>query len=310
MKADVAEQLRLLWLIGEEGSLAGAAEALGITGAAVTQRLTRAEAIWGVPLVERGPRGARLTPEGRTLAEHGRRIGMEAEQAVASLAEFRGEAARRLRVGAFQAAALHLLPPAMTALRHRHPDTDLSVVDILSTDALELVDTGALDLAMLASWDTPPQSSPRVAVAPLMTDPTVVVLPDDHRLALASRGSLRLSELGDEAWVVIRAGHDARSQFDQATRAAGFEPRIRFQTESYDVAQALVATGYGVALVSRLALRAWPGATHRTLAAPALHRAIHVAVPTRSPVPPLVGSFTELLRDVAADVTNGWKAAR
>ena len=61
-----------------------------------------------------------------------------------------------LRVGAFQAAALHLLPPAMTALRHQRAEVDLSVTDIQSSDAVDLVARGELDLAVLASWDTPP----------------------------------------------------------------------------------------------------------------------------------------------------------
>lgn len=40
--------------------------------------------------------------------------------------------------------------------------------------------------------------------------------------------------------MVIRGGSAARAQFDRFTGEAGFEPRIRFETESYDLAQALV----------------------------------------------------------------------
>ncbi|MEU8948624.1 LysR substrate-binding domain-containing protein [Streptomyces sp. NPDC048489] len=50
---------------------------------------------------------------------------------------------------------------------------------------------------------------------------------------------LHLDELRDESWVTIRAGHAARPRFDQAAAQAGFTPRTRFQTASYDVAQGL-----------------------------------------------------------------------
>jgi molybdate transport repressor ModE-like protein len=66
--------LRLLALIEATGSLAGAADELGITPAGVTQQVARLERQVGGPVVTRGPRGARLAPVGLALAEHGRRI--------------------------------------------------------------------------------------------------------------------------------------------------------------------------------------------------------------------------------------------
>jgi len=57
---------------------------------------------------------------------------------------------------------------------------------------------------------------------------------------------------------------------------------VRFQTASYDVAQALVGTGIGVALVSKLALSATPGTVHRELAEQGLHRRLYAAT---SPTP-------------------------
>lgn len=301
-----AEQLRLVALIGETGSLARAADELHLTPAAVTQRLTRAEEDWGTPLVKRGPRGASLTDAGHVLASHGHRIHTEVVRALEAFDEWGDDKRRRLRIGAFQAAALHLLPPALTALRHRDAAADISVVDIRSTHGPSLVADGDLDLAVIAAWDNPPQLPAGVELHQLMLDPMVLVLPEDHSAALSSRPKVRLRDLSQEAWVVIRAGSDARDQFDRATRAAGFEPVIRFETESYDVAQALVGTGYGVALVSRLALTEVPGTTHRELTGTPLHRTLYVAVREDQSSPPLVGIFMALLEDVANDLTQQW----
>lgn len=301
-----AEQLRLIALIDELGSLAAAADVLGITAAAVTQRLARAEDTWGLQLVDRGPRGATLTPAGRVLAEHGHRIQTETVRAQEGFTAFLERAQRRLRIGAFQAAALHLLPPALTALRHRRPDSDISVVDIESVQGSSMVADGDLDLAVLAGWDVAPEPPPGLDLVPLMKDPMVLVLPDDHPLATRRRRP-QLKELGDEAWVVISAGTAARLQFDRATEAAGFTAKVRFETESYDVAQALVGTGYGVAMVSRLARNDIPGTTHvPATGVAALHRTIYAALPTQRSAVPLVTEFLALLQDVARDVTQGW----
>jgi DNA-binding transcriptional LysR family regulator len=274
MKTELAAQLLLLALIDKHGTLAGAGDILGLTPPAVSQRLARTEAFWGARLVERGPRGARPTEAGAALAVHGRRIEREVEDALASFPAYRQGLVNRLRIGAFQAAALHLLPPAMTALRHQVDHVDLSVTDIQSSDAIDLVSRGALDLAVLASWDSPPAPPAGLRLTRLLEDPMVVAFADDHRLARSTR-PVALAALAEEAWVVIRGGSAAREQFDRITDEAGFEPKIRFETESYDVAQALVATGYGVALVSRMARRTDLGLAHRSLQHRSAHRTIH-----------------------------------
>jgi molybdate transport repressor ModE-like protein len=232
-------QLRLLALVERHGSLTAAARALGLTPAAVTQQVARAERDWHAPLVHRGPRGATLTAAGALLAAHGRAIDTETHRAAAGLA----------------------------ALRHRHPDADLSIIDITSDRGVPAVASGELDLTVTAFWDTAPAMPEHVRVHPLLDDPMVLVMPDDHPLVTRQprQAAIPLSLLRDEAWVTIRGGHAARAQFDRAAAAAGFTPKIRFETESYDVAQALVASGIGVALVSRLALTRLPGTTYRSL---------------------------------------------
>jgi DNA-binding transcriptional LysR family regulator len=96
----------------------------------------------------------------------------------------------------------------------------------------------------------------------------VVVLPDDHPLVSRQPAgtALRLDQLHDQLWISLTAGRAAREQLQQAAADAGFTPDVRVETESYDVAQALVGTGIGVALISRLALTHAPGTTHRELA--------------------------------------------
>ena len=313
-------QLQLLALIERYGSMAGAAHALGRTPAAITQQLAKAERELKTTLVHRGPRGAALTAAGALLARHGRVIDEETQRAALGLDGLLGRLSLRLRIGAFQAAALHLLPPALTALRHRYPDADLTVTDIPSDQGVDEVMAGRLDMAVIASWDTPITPPDLVTVHPLLRDPMVVVLPDDHptlagptlagsaspETAVTETAPVGLEQFRDEAWVTILAGHAARAQFDRVTAAAGFTPRIRFQTASYDVAQALVGTGIGVALVSRLALAHAPRTAYRALRPPVPHRDLQVVTMTDATVTPMVEVFLRLLRDVASDLESSW----
>jgi DNA-binding transcriptional LysR family regulator len=230
------------------------------------------------------------------------------DKAETELSALLGRLSLRLRIGTFQAAALHLLPPALTALRHRHPDADVSVVDVVSGRGAADISTGQLDVALVASWGKPLAPPPQVRAHPLLLDPMVVVLPDDHPLATGQPPDteLRLEQLRDESWVSILAGHAAREQFHDAAREAGFTPTVRFETESYDVAQALVGTGIAVALVSRLALTHASGTTHRELAGPRPYRQIYAVTKSDAGLTPLADKLVDLLHDVARDTTLTW----
>ncbi|WP_428986534.1 LysR substrate-binding domain-containing protein [Streptomyces camelliae] len=84
---------------------------------------------------------------------------------------------------------------------------------------------------MTAFFPTPAPAPSGVVLHPLLHDPMVVVMPDDHPLATRPADHpLCLADLADDAWVTILAGHAAREQFDHACAQSGFTPRIRFQT--------------------------------------------------------------------------------
>lgn len=300
-------QLRLLALIRARGSLAGAAEELGVTAAAVSGQVARAERDWGVPLVARGPRGARLTEPGQVLADAGDVVLEQCRRARDRLTALLGPLSRRLRIGTFQGAAQHLLPPALTALRHRRADADLTIVEITSDRGADLVDAGRLDVAVVSSYDRLPAVPPTVRAHPLLTDPMVLCLPDDHPLLRRARGGLRLRRLAAEPWILIVAGHAARRQFDRAAAGAGFAPRVQFETENYNVAQSLVGTGIGVTMLSRLTATATPGAVHRELVAPRLSRRV-LALTATTAVTPLAAEFVALLTQVGADLSASWAA--
>ncbi|MFD0273191.1 LysR substrate-binding domain-containing protein [Kitasatospora sp. NPDC127111] len=103
------------------------------------------------------------------------------------------------------------------------------------------------------------------------------------------------------------AGHAAREQVRPRGGRRRLAPRGSASgTDSYDVARALVGTGVGGALVSRLALTSVPGATHRERADPRPLRRLHAVAPAEAARTPVVEVFLHLLRDVAADLTAAW----
>jgi DNA-binding transcriptional LysR family regulator len=129
--------LRFFLELVRTGSHARAAQRMGVDRNTVARRVAALEAELGLALFERGPQGWSQTLVGQELAELATRV----EENVLALtrhvdardATLRGTA----RLTTVPHLATHLLPPALPALRRRHPELVLEVV----------ADARALDLS-------------------------------------------------------------------------------------------------------------------------------------------------------------------
>lgn len=121
------DDLRTVMCLVRGGSLAAAAQELGINYTTVARRVARAETQSGVKLFERLADGYEPTDAGRLMATRA----AEMEQAEQRLArEFRGRdetLSGPLVVTAPQLLIAHSIAPAIKAFGDAHPDVDLNV---------------------------------------------------------------------------------------------------------------------------------------------------------------------------------------
>jgi DNA-binding transcriptional LysR family regulator len=95
------DDLRLLRVLREvalRGSFSAAAEALSYSQPAVSQQIARLEAQTGVKLIERQPKGVKLTPAGEALVRHTESILSQLQHAQAELTEIASSARGKLRL--------------------------------------------------------------------------------------------------------------------------------------------------------------------------------------------------------------------
>src|SRR3954451_10941999 len=124
------DDLRLLKVLREvalRGSFSAAAEALSYSQPAVSQQIARLEVQAGVKLIEREPKGVRLTPAGAALVRHTERILAQLADAQAELIETPTSARGRLRIASFATAAGTIVPLAVSALRRLRPGVEVDL---------------------------------------------------------------------------------------------------------------------------------------------------------------------------------------
>ena len=126
-------------------TFSGAARSLNVTHAAVAQQVTALESHLDTKLVERSPRGIRLTPEGRELAERLEGGFSAIAEAVRSLQHT--TASRPVRVTTTTFFAEAVIFPKLSSFWRDHPETEISFTP--SDQALDIVAEG-YDLAIRA----------------------------------------------------------------------------------------------------------------------------------------------------------------
>jgi len=293
-------RLKVLAEVIERGSFSEAAEALSYTQSAVSQAIARLEAETGTTLVVRDRRGVRPTAAGATLLEHADAIFAHVQAAEDELAALLGLRAGRLRVASFPSAGATLMPEAVATFRRRHPHIELSLAEGEPEDIAPRLRDGELDLALLFVFPEAAEvTEGPLTVTHLFDDPLQVALPAGH--PLVDREPLVLADLSDEDWVQTSQDSPCARHVVRSCLAAGFEPRVSFESDDYATVQGLVAAGVGVALIPRLALNAQHSAVVvRALDPHSPTRRIVVATPAGPAAAPAARSMVRILADVAA----------
>jgi DNA-binding transcriptional LysR family regulator len=288
-------RLRVLREVAARGSFSAAAEALSYTQSAVSQQIATLESETGTTLLERLPRGVRLTAAGEALVAHADGIFARLEAAEAELAAIAGLHGGRLRMASFPTAGATLMPLAIARFRAAYPDVQLTLAEGEPEEIVPRLHSGEFDIALTFEFESTADDGAR----PLLEDPLHLALPGAH--PLAGRGELRLEDLREQAWIQTSAASPCARHVVRCCHAAGFEPRVSFESDDYLTVQGLVAAGVGVALIPGLALSSVrDDIVIRSLTPSDPVRSVLAATAGGAPAAPAVAAMLGILEDVAA----------
>jgi DNA-binding transcriptional LysR family regulator len=246
-------RLRVLHEVAARGSFSAAADALTYTQSAVSQQIAALEAEAGTTLIERRPRGLRLTASGEALVRHADGILARLAAAEAELAAIAGVRGGQLRMASFPTAGATLMPLAIAGFRASHPGVELSLAEGEPDEIVPRLHAGEFDLALGFEF-TGVGALPHVGLerVGLVEDQMYLAMASDHPLAVGP--AVELGALADQAWVQTSAQSACAREVVRACHVAGFEPNVAFESDDYATVQGLVAAGVGVALIPELAL--------------------------------------------------------
>ncbi|MGW3310698.1 LysR family transcriptional regulator [Streptomyces sp. NPDC001073] len=238
--------LELLLAVARLGSLGGAARELGITQPAASSRIRSMERQLGVALVDRSPRGSRLTDAGALVTDWARRVVEAAAAFDAGAQALRHRRDSRLRVAASMTIAEYLLPGWLLALHSQRPDTAVSLLAGNSTTVVERLLSDEADLGFVEGLSVPPGLDSTV----IAHDHLIVVAAPTHPWARRQR-PVPAEELASTPLILREKGSGTRQVLDAAL---GGLARPLIELSSTTAVKASAVSGAGPAVLSELAV--------------------------------------------------------
>ena len=236
----------------ELGSFTAAAKALGLTQAAVSQRIHALEGVLGKSLFDRRGGRVRLTEAGHELYEYALRILDLHREARRQIAGHDAPVAGELLIASSSVPGEHLLPALLSVFGQRHPQIHVRASVSDSKEAISQLERGEVSLGLVGRKAEKPHLEYRL----LASDRMVLVVPPGHDLSGLEKVTVR--QLIAYPLVLRAAGSGLRDCFEKSLERAGrslAELRVALELGSNEAIKEAVLRGVGVAILSTYAVQ-------------------------------------------------------
>jgi len=232
--------------VAEELHFNRAAERLHMAQPPLSQAIRKLEAAVGAPLFERTPRSVALTPAGAAFLETARRTVQSLEEGVAQTRRVAQGMEGHLTLTFINIAPYAPLLQALRHFRERNPGIAFTMREATTQEQVNALERGEADIGFMR---TPGTTTPHLRMQRLLSERICVALPTGHPLAARARVDLAL--LRNEAFVASprTLGKGFHDQLIGLCQTAGFVPDIVQHGRQMQTLIALVAAGFGIALL-------------------------------------------------------------
>jgi len=245
--------LRYFVAVAEEGSLTVAAERrLHTAQPSLSRQIRDLEYEVGAQLMKRSAQGIELTAAGRAFLDHARLALAQVDAAREAARRAAQPAKLSFALGFLTGKEIDWLPEAIRLLRDELPSIEITVSSQYSPDLADALVRGKLDVAFLRREVRTDLMFKLVA-----TEPFVVVLASDHRLA--SHEAINPHDIVGETFIAVsNTAPVGRKVVDDYLRRSGIDIKPDHEADHLAMAMSLVASTRGVALLPAYARNLLP----------------------------------------------------
>ncbi|WP_067065988.1 LysR family transcriptional regulator [Roseateles chitosanitabidus] len=205
--------------VAEHRHVGRAAEALGLTQSALTRALARLEALAGLPLFERHPKGVMPTEAGLAFLRRARRIQLEYDDTLSELHQMKTGELGILRIGYSPSVDVERLMQVVRRLLMERPAARIHLSERLMHYLMADLDAGEVD-AVVAPL---PHPMPDPLEALRLSDDELQVMADTAH-PLRRRKSLDIAAIAAEPWLLPPPDTRLRRELERLVQQSGLPP--------------------------------------------------------------------------------------
>jgi DNA-binding transcriptional LysR family regulator len=245
-------QIRYFIAVAETGKVSTAAAMVGISPSAVTEAVAELEAIAGVALFRRHPRGLDLTYEGHRLLAHGRYILSAVEGAGLAISRADSGMAGEITLATTITVIGYFLAPFLARFRRTFPNIAVRVVEARRPEVEAGLVSGAFDLALMLVSNL--ENRQALLSHAMVHSMRRLWLPHRHRLL--RQEVVTLADVAREPYIQLMID-DAPQSTGTYWQEHGAVRDIVMRTESVEAIRSMIAHGHGVTILSDMMYRPW-----------------------------------------------------
>jgi DNA-binding transcriptional LysR family regulator len=251
--------LHIFFTAVQRGSMAKAAQTLGVTQPAVSKVIAELEHTLGVRLLDRGARGVEPTKYGRALLTRSNAAFDELRQSVKDIEFLADPTVGEVRIGCQETFAAAILPSVIHRFSQTYPRVVLHVEQLgsLAAESLALRErTIDMGMFLLVKPHDDKLFADDLNVEVLFLEQMVIVAGRQSRWA--RRRKIDLAELVDEPWVLTESDTLSYQRLAEAFAARGLGmPKRILQTISTHLRVNLAASGSHITTLPNSTLRVY-----------------------------------------------------
>jgi molybdate transport repressor ModE-like protein len=240
--------LALFHAVAQAGGISRGAEQAHVSQPAVSKQIKELEDALGVTLLERLPRGSRLTEAGRILADYAQRVATLEQDASRAIEEFRGLKRGHLSIGASTTIGAYLLPPVFGHFHKRYPNIEMRLEIANTREIQRFLMEGTIEVGLTEGLIEAEHLDSEV----FHQDELVAIAPPHHPLLKKGRVTARM--LCHEPFILREEGSGTRAVVERALETRGLSVKPVLSLAGTEVIKRAVIAGLGIAIVSKLAI--------------------------------------------------------
>jgi DNA-binding transcriptional LysR family regulator len=239
-------QIRSFLSIAETLHFGRTAEMIHLSQPALSLQIRALEDEIGVRLFERNRRKTALTAAGVAFREDAREALLRVDQAVYKANLAANGKLGILRIGFISTAGNEIVPTIIRQFRELNAEVEFSLRNILTTDQIQMLETGSLDIGFLR---LPIGGYSDLEVVTVHREPFALVVPSSHKLAKKKR--IRLRETSGQDFVMYERTYAPgfHDLIFGMLRDAGVIPNVCQTAGEMPTLISLVDSGMGVAIL-------------------------------------------------------------